>query len=291
MIPKISFGTYKLKPEDCYETILSAIKLGYRGIDTASMYKNEAEIGRAIADCGVPREELYIIGKCWSNDLDDPRRECLKTIENLQCTYLDLYLIHQPFALQGAENYPNGDFGLRRLPMHVVWGNMENLVDIGVCKAIGLGNFPAALLNDLLGYARIIPEVNQVEFHPYNASVKLQAFHDANNITTQGFGVLGGVEYAHITPDKTPLAQHELVTALAEKYTKTPYQILIAYATSRGVPVVCKSKTPSRQKENLEAIDITLEDDEINSLSKLDDNVHFYGKAFLEQIGLPLYTS
>ena len=99
MIPKISFGTYKLKTEECYETILSCIKLGYRSIDTASMYKNEAGIGKAIAECGVPRSELYIQGKCWSNDLDDPRRECLKTIENLQCEYLDLYLIHWPFAL------------------------------------------------------------------------------------------------------------------------------------------------------------------------------------------------
>ena len=173
MIPKISFGTYKLKVEECYETIISCIKLGYRSIDTASMYKNEAPIGKAIAECGVPRSELYVIGKCWSNDLDDPRRECVKTIENLQCEYLDLYLIHWPFALEGADNYPHGDFGFRRLPMHVIWGNMESLVDEGLCKAIGFCNFPAVLTNDLLAYARIHPACNQVEVHPYNASVKL----------------------------------------------------------------------------------------------------------------------
>ena len=291
MIPKISFGTYKLKPEECFEAVTSAIKCGYKGIDTASMYKNEAEIGRAITECGVPRSELYITGKCWSNDLDDPRRECLKSIENLQCKYLDLYLIHWPFALYGAENYPEGNFGLRRIPMHVIWGNMESLVDEGLCKAIGFCNFPAVLTNDLLGYARVHPACNQVEVHPYNASIKLQAFHTANNITTQAFGVLGGVEYTHLAPEKTPLAQHELVTGFAEKYGKTPYQILIAYAASRGIPVVCKSKTPERQVENLEATEITLKEDEIDALNGLDTNLHFYGAKFLDHTGLPLFTS
>ena len=168
---------------------------------------------------------------------------------------------------------------------------MESLVDEGLAKAIGFCNFPAVLTNDLLAYARIHPACNQVEVHPYNASVKLQAFHTTNNIATQAFGVLGGVEYAHVAPGYTPLAQHELVTQLAEKYGKTPYQILIAYASCRGISVVCKSKTPERQKENFEAIDIALMDDEINALNNLDANVHFYGATFIQQLGLPLYTS
>jgi len=290
-MPRIGIGTYKLKGEHCYNAVVSALQNGYRLIDTASMYKNELEIGRAIKDSGIPREEVFIASKLWANDHkpDRLRKSFRASLEALGTDYLDLYIMHYPFSLENAENYPEGDMQLSYIPSHKVWKHLEALVDEGLVKDIGISNWPAALVLETMSYSRIKPSVVQLEIHPYNTQEKLVGFCQRQGIVVTGFGSLGGVEYGHVH-DATPLLQHPLIREVAQKHSKSTGQVLLNWSLARGLCIIPRSRCQERQIMNMQSKDFTLEQEDLDKISSLNQNLRFYGAKFYEQIEFPLFS-
>ncbi|KAL4858530.1 Aldo-keto reductase family 4 member C10 [Chlorella vulgaris] len=222
-IPAVGLGTWKAAPGEVH----TALQAGYRHIDCASVYQNEEEVGGAVhhvLSAGlVPRSELYLCGKVWNNDHAPARvrQACLKSIQALRCEYLDLYLIHWPVT---------GSVGPELRPsVRETWQAMEGLVREGLVRSIGVSNFGARKLQDILGYAEIPPAVCQVEVHPYHRNDALIAFCRAASIHVTAFSPLGSPDSASIFPRKKPLVlmEDETVRAVAKRTGKNVGQVLI----------------------------------------------------------------
>lgn len=232
LIPTLGLGTYKPKGDDCYNAVLSAVlDNGYRHIDTASMYQNEIDVGRAIKiilESGIKREELFITTKLWCNDYEPDKisEKFHESLNALGLDYIDLFLMHFPFSIKNGNDYPNGDYELSYIPTSVVWAELEKLVDQGLIIDIGICNFPVAMILENFSYARIKPSAIQVELHPYNTQQKLLKFCKKLEIQIIGFGSLGGVNYKHVHP-VIPLLEHEVIIEISQKYETTPACILL----------------------------------------------------------------
>lgn len=173
-MPQIGYGTFNIHE---VQQVYDAIAMGYRLIDTASMYKNAETVGqaikKAIADGVVTRDELFVVTKIWGDEKRDVEGALQKQLDLMQLEYVDLYLIHWPVAFKTDENGKN----IRdKIPLYKTWAEMEKLVDIGKTKHIGVSNFNVQLINDLLTYCKIIPAVNEVELHPYLPQIELVRF-------------------------------------------------------------------------------------------------------------------
>ncbi|CAG9327287.1 unnamed protein product [Blepharisma stoltei] len=295
MMPIIGFGTYKLKGEECYNAVKSAVlDAGYRHIDTATMYKNEADIGRALKDIfasGIRREDLFITTKLWCSDHSPERisQKFQESLDSLGLDYIDLYLIHKPFSVAGCEDYPNGDtFELSYIPTTAVWAELEKLVDRGLIIDLGISNVPAALLLEIYSSSRIKPSVVQNELHPYNTSENIIKFCKKLGIQYQGYGSLGGFNYKH-DHQLTPLIEHPVIQEIALKYGKSCANILLNWSLSQEACIIPKSAQLERQIENLTAIEYKMEEDDIKRISQLNQNLRFYGVALLVKAGIPLY--
>ncbi|KAI7857921.1 NADP-dependent oxidoreductase domain-containing protein [Circinella umbellata] len=266
-IPAIGFGTWQSQPDDAYNSVLTAIKIGYRHIDTAVYYNNEKEIGRAIKDSGIPRKEFFITTKLWNTfhrpDLVSKAFE--ESLAKLQLDYLDLYEMHWPcaFIYDGDNLLPRHENGKIILDHTVdfteTYAEMEKLIEGGKVRAIGVSNFSVRNLKKLLKTAKIIPAVNQCELHPYFPQNKLLDFCTAHNIHMTGYSPLGSSD--------SPLMKNNIVIDIAKKYNVTPAQILISWGIQRGTSVIPKSITPSRIQENFK--DIALEQVDFDKLSSL----------------------
>ncbi|KAJ2363118.1 hypothetical protein IW150_006826, partial [Coemansia sp. RSA 2607] len=194
-MPEIGLGTWLGDTDGLLaETVTEAIKLGYRHIDCAKNYNNQKEIGKALASANVPREELFIVSKIWQNKhrpelvpgaLDD-------ILDELQLDYLDLLLIHFPYALKPDVYFPTSVDDLDNVPIMDTWRAMEALVDSGKVRAIGVSNFSKSVLEKMISQCRIVPAVNQIEIHPYNQSHELVKFCHDNGIAVTGYCPLGG---------------------------------------------------------------------------------------------------
>lgn len=292
-MPVIGLGTFKLTGQECYDGVISAISLGYRHIDTATLYDNELTIGEALSETyksGLKREELFITSKVWPNEFRDVRTACLRSIENLKCEYLDLYMIHWPIGMKMIGKYPNVTMELDPVPMHQVYAQLEVLYHEGLIKNIGVCNFTVALLLDSLGYAQVKPAVLQNEIHPYNTSKGLVEFAQRHGIQVVGYGSLGGVDYRTNTSIEY-LLEHSMILELAEKYRKSASQILLNWSLSRNIIVIPKSKNPERQLLNLQAADFELSAEEVERISSLDLKYRFYGKVIMEKLQVPLFEN
>lgn len=247
-MPLISFGVYQIPKEDTKRCVLDAIKSGYRGIDTAQSYFNESEVGDAIVECGVPREELFITTKVWIDHYG--YEECKASVEEslrkLKTDYLDLCLLHQPFS-----DY----YGAYRA--------LEELYAEGKIKAIGVSNFYPDRLTDICMFDRkVIPAVNQVEVNPYNAQWFAQENMEKHGVKMEAWAPFG--------EGRNNLFTNETLVSIGKKYNKSFAQVVLRWLIQRGVIVACKSTHIERMQENINVFDFELTEEDMNSIKTLD---------------------
>tara|TARA_B100001989_G_C24550217_1_gene473924 strand:+ start:2166 stop:4013 length:1848 start_codon:yes stop_codon:yes gene_type:complete len=279
-VPLTHFGTWKLKNPKC--SIKNAIKKGYVGIDCASDYNNEREIGQGIIEGlrekNIDRKDIFITSKLWNTYHENVEEACLKSLQDLQLDYLDSYLVHFPISLKYIpfeDKYPPGweyyDQGmqLERVPMKKVWSQMENLVKKGLVRNIGVCNFPVALLGDLLSYCSIPPSIVQVEIHPENSQQNLVKFCENNDIHVSAFSPLGGCNYG----EKNTLLENKQIKNLSLKYMCTPAQLLLSWGRMRGMTVIVKSDDTTHMEENI--LHVELSEDDFELLNSLNKNIRY----------------
>ncbi|RJQ92262.1 aldo/keto reductase [Amycolatopsis panacis] len=248
-IPQLGYGVYKVPADEAVKVVSTAIEAGYRSIDTATLYGNEAEVGAAVRESGIPREEFFVTTKLWNSEhgYDSALRAFDRSAEALGLGVVDLYLIHWPQP--GLDRYVE------------TWRALEQLLSDGRVRAIGVSNFGIPHLRRLLDETGVVPAVNQVELHPWLQQVPLREFHAAHGIATEAWGPLA----------RGRMLGEPVLTGLAAKYGKTPAQLILRWHLHNGVIAIPKSANPARMRENLAVFDFELADDDLLALAELDD--------------------
>jgi 2,5-diketo-D-gluconate reductase A len=248
-IPAVGFGVFKIPPADTEQAVGTALRTGYRHIDTAAMYGNERETGRAVAESGLPRNELYLVTKLWNADqgYDSTLAAFEASMHRLGIEYLDLYLVHWPMP--------------RRSRFVDTFKAFAHLRDQGRIRAIGVSNFEPEHLNVLIDATGIVPAVNQVELHPRLPQTELRKVHARLGIATEAWGPLG----------QGSLLGHPTITGIAESCGRTPAQVLIRWHIQLGNIVIPKSVNPKRIASNFAVFDFELSSNDMASISSLDD--------------------
>lgn len=294
-MPSVGFGCWKVDKATCADTIYNAIKVGYRLFDGAEDYGNEKEVGeginRALDEGLVARDELFIVSKLW-NSFHDPQnveKALDRTLSDLKVDYLDLFLIHFPIAFKFVpfeEKYPPGfycgdgdKFIYEDVPIIDTWRALEKMVEKGKIRSIGISNFPGALIQDLLRGAKIKPAVLQIEHHPYLQQPRLIEYVQSQGIAITAYSSFGPQSFVELNhprvKDVKPLFEHDVIKSVAEKANKTPAQVLLRWATQRGLAVIPKSNNPDRLLSNLKVNDFDLSQEDFKEISKLDIELRF----------------
>ncbi|NDJ56334.1 2,5-didehydrogluconate reductase DkgA [Enterobacteriaceae bacterium 4M9] len=249
LMPQLGLGVWKASHDEVVPAVQKALEVGYRSIDTASAYKNEDGVGEALKGAGVARDELFITTKLWNGDQQDPRGALESSLKKLKLDYVDLYLMHWPVPVQ--DRYVEA------------WKGMIALQKEGLIKSIGVCNFNVEHLQRIIDETGVTPVINQIELHPLFQQRQLHAWNATHKIQTESW---------------SPLAQggegvfdQKLIRTLADKYGKTPAQIVIRWHLDSGLVVIPKSVTPSRIVENFDVWDFRLDKDEIADIAKLDE--------------------
>ena len=249
-MPVAGIGTFLLTPDEAEASVLSALQCGYRLIDTANAYVNEKAVGRAMKKSGVARKDIFLETKLWPSLYEQPD-VVEKTLERLNTDYIDLLLIHQP-----AGNYLAG------------YRQMEAAYKAGKVRAIGLSNFSADQIKEILAVCEVKPAVLQTEVHPYSQEKELKQFLQSEGIVIQAWYPLGH-------GDKT-LQQEPLFAELGKKYSKSPAQIILRWHIQDGNIVIPGSKNPAHIKANLDLFDFSLTDEEMEKIAALDKKKRYY---------------
>lgn len=287
----IGLGTWKLASSDVEPSLRFAIEeAGYRHVDCASIYKNEKEVGHAlkkIFDFGKNRrEEIFVTSKLWNNmhAAEDVEEACRQTLSDLKLDYLDLYLVHWGVATpkeSGDEPLDqNAVLAMAPVSVRETWEAMEALLTKGLVKAIGVSNFTAPMLIDLLTYAKVAPAMNQIELHPYNAQQKLVDFCHYKNIAVTGYSPLGRpgavLPRPGIKPELLPsLIDDPELIRIARSRGKLPTQVLLRWAIQRNTVAIPKSMKPENIKSNIDIFNFALSDQEMKTLNALDRRLRF----------------
>ena len=278
-MPIIGLGTSRIN--NIIDVIYSSIKDGIRLIDTAFKYGNEEEVGKGIKkalDDGLcKREELFIIGKIWIADRNDPETAIKETLKKLNLDYLDLYLDHWP----SGNNYSELDGVKAQVPIFDFWPKMEALVEKGLTKSIGLSNYNVQSILNLLSFCKIKPVANEVEFHPYYYQENLKKFCDKENIALIAYYPLargnGARNYIQSHNGDMDSFKEKCVEELSKKYNKTPGQIILNWEISQGIATIPGTSNPKRMAENLGALDFKMTEDDMKHLYGFGKKMKFCG--------------
>ncbi|WP_104089603.1 aldo/keto reductase [Arthrobacter sp. GMC3] len=245
-IPQLGFGVFQIPPEETRLAVTEALAAGYRHIDTAAAYRNESGVGAAIAESGLPREDIFITTKLRNGDQGSPREAFAASRKALGVDWIDLYLIHWPVPSQGLFTQ--------------AWKELESLYAQGSIRAIGVSNFLPEHLDELLATSTVIPAVNQIEAHPTFGQAGLAAKSRSHGIAVEAYSPLGqGKDLGN-----------DVVTELAAKHGATPAQIVLAWHLGLGNIVIPKTVSPERMRENLAAAQIKLSERELARISALE---------------------
>ncbi|KAI5294585.1 hypothetical protein KEM52_003681 [Ascosphaera acerosa] len=279
-MPAIGLGTW-LDPDAQEEAVYHALKLGYRHIDTAAIYEDEDGVGRGIKRSGVPRDQIFITSKLWCNahDPHDVVPACKESIRKLDCGYLDLYLMHYPFAFKpGPELHPKNEDGspaVADIDYVETYKAMEMLVTTGLVKAIGISNFSRAETERLLQNVSVVPAVHQLELHPWLQQREFTKWLEAQGIVCVGYSALGNQNPLYKQGGATgKTIDDPVIKQIAEKHGKTPAQVTLAWGINAGHPVLVKSKRPERIQENL-ASSFELDKEDMAKLAGIDRKARF----------------
>ncbi|ASU80370.1 aldo/keto reductase [Actinopolyspora erythraea] len=250
-MPQLGFGVFQISSEEVVEPVRAALEAGYRSIDTAAVYGNEEGVGKAIAESGIPREELFVTTKLWNDrqGYDETFRAFDESLNKLGLDYVDLYLIHWP--MPGQDTYVQ------------TWQAFEKLHAEGRAKSIGVSNFHTSHLRRLFEETNVVPAVNQIELHPNLPQAELRAFHAEHGIATEAWSPIG---------QGKGLLEDSRLRGLAEKYGKSAAQVVLRWHIQLGNVTIPKSATPSRVRENLEVFDFELSEDDMKAIGELDND-------------------
>lgn len=296
-MPLLGLGTWKAAPGEVGAAVSTALELGYRHLDCAAIYGNEAEIGEALRrafDAGtVSRDDLWVTSKLWCNRHREEEVEVglRTTLEALGLEYLDLYLVHWPVAVRHDVVGPSSaeDFlTLDEVPLEETWAGMTACLELGLTRHIGVSNYNLARLRDHAALS-VAPEVNQVELHPYLQQRELVEGARELGILSTAYSPLGSMDRPDtMKGEDEPVLLHDAeVAAVAAELGVSPAQVLIAWAIERGTAVIPKSVHPGRLAENLAAADLRLTGAQMERLGALDRSFRFVTGTFWERAGGP----
>lgn len=246
-IPMLGYGVFEIPDDECTDCVLRAIECGYRHIDTAQIYGNEAGVGRAIERCGIPREELFVTSKVWVKQYgyDKTLKSIDESLKKLKTDYIDLMLLHRPFFdYKGA------------------WKALEKAREHGRIKSIGVSNFNVKQTNDILTVASVVPAINQIELHPYFIRQDLKAFLESKGIAVEAWYPLGH-------GDKKLIGE-PVFAQLSDKYGKTPSQIILRWHLQSGNIVFPKTRSARHMNENADIFSFSLTQEEMQRIDALD---------------------
>ncbi|HVQ43396.1 MAG TPA: aldo/keto reductase [Candidatus Saccharimonadia bacterium] len=248
-MPQFGLGVWRIPEDEAADNVQAAIAAGYRLIDTAAIYRNEAGVGEAVRQSGVPRAELFVTSKLWNSDqgYDSTIKAFEASLERLGLDYLDLYLIHWPQPMY--DTYVES------------WKAMERLYKEGRVKAIGVSNFQPAHVERLAAECEVVPAVNQVELHPLLTQAEVRAYDAAHGIVTESWSPLRGV-IGEGMPD--------VLRDMAAKYGKTPAQVVLRWHIQLGLVVIPRSSKPERIRENRDIFDFELDAADVQAISALN---------------------
>jgi len=297
-MPIFGLGTWKSKPGEVCNAVKVALEVGYRHLDCAHVYMNEAEVGAGvkakIEDNTIKREDVFITSKLWCNKHhpDDVEDACRVTLKNLGIDYLDLYLMHWPMAYKrGDEPFPkdeNGEF-VAEESIHYTdtWLAMEQLVQKGLCKNIGVSNFNLSMVKEIQAVCTVPIANNQIELHPYLTQVELVQYCQDNNISVTAYSPLGSPDRPWVKDTDPCLMKDPEVVRIAEANGKSPAQVLIRFALQRGIICIPKSVTPARIQQNLETLQFELSEGDMKDLMALNRNYRGCALEWVKHIHHP----
>ena len=252
-IPILGFGVFQIPAEETKQAVLDAIAAGYRHFDTAQAYANEKEVGQAIAESGLPREEFFITSKVWLDHYgyEKARQSVLDSLEKMGLDYLDLMLLHQPFS-----DY----YGAYRA--------LEDLYREGKLRAIGVSNFYPDRLSDLAAFTEITPQINQVETHPFNQQIFAQENMEKNKVQIES--------WATFAEGRNGIFTNPVLEEIGRKYGKSTAQVMVRWQVQRGIVCLTKTVKPERMKENLDVFDFELSDADMKAIACLDTKTSLF---------------
>lgn len=246
-MPQLGYGVYQVTKEECERCVLDALKAGYRLIDTAQSYFNEEEVGSAIKKSGVPREEIFLTTKVWIEHYgyEDCKASIDESMKKLQVEYLDLLLLHQPFA----------DY-------YGAWRALEEYYEAGKIRAIGISNFYPDRMVDIATFAQIKPMINQIEIHPHHQQKESKSWHDKYGIQLEAWAPFG--------EGRDGMFKEPVLEEIGAKYGKTTAQVILRWHLQRGIVVIPKSTHYERMVENFNVFDFKLSDNDMSQIAELD---------------------
>jgi D-xylose reductase len=295
-IQKVGLGLWKIPNDQCADVVYNAIKAGYRHLDSACDYGNEVEVGhgiaKAIAEGVCSREELRITSKLWNtyHSKEHVKPALERSLKDLGLDYLDSYLIHFPIAqpfVPFDTRYPpewiydpqtsEPEMKIAAVPLFETWQAMENLVEAGLVKDIGVCNYNSGLLNDLMAYAKIKPAEIQFESHPYLTQDRLIRLAKNYGLSVTTFSPLGALSYLELqmADECESVLSQAVVLAAAERLDKTPAQVVLRWGVQRGCTIIPKSTKIERLKENIAIFDFELSEQEMTDILALNQNRRF----------------